>query len=155
MLAAGGYLMVWSDYDAWPIGSLSFSQTFFSDDYETIQHKLYAILLLCVGFVKVFRRMGRARHPAWGAPLPVLALFGGLMLFLHSHSAHPSAAAIAIHHSVMGTTAILAGMCKLADNPFQTLALSGDRVTGARSSWGLAWSARILLIGVLLLIYAE
>ena len=77
------------------------------------------------------------------------------MLFLHSHSAHPSAAAIAIHHSVMGMTVILAGMCKLADNPFQTLTLSGDRVTGARSSWGLAWSVLVLLIGVELLLYTE
>ncbi|MEK6603911.1 MAG: hypothetical protein AABY69_05855, partial [Nitrospirota bacterium] len=30
MLGAGGFLMIWSDHDAWPIGSLSFAQTFFS-----------------------------------------------------------------------------------------------------------------------------
>jgi hypothetical protein len=155
MLSAGGYLMIWSDHDAWPIGSLSFTQTFFSHDYETIQHKLYAILLLGVGSVKLFRRMGHARHAAWGALLPVLALVGGLMLFLHSHSTHPSAAAIVIHHSVMGTTAILAGMCKLAADPFQTPALNGDRVAGARSGWGLAWSALVLFIGVGLLFYTE
>ena len=64
MLGAGGYLMIWSDHDTWPIGSLSFTRTFFSDDYETIQHKLYAILLLGVGSVKLVRRMGRARHAA-------------------------------------------------------------------------------------------
>jgi hypothetical protein len=155
LLGAGGFLMVWSDHDTWPIGSLSFSRTVFSDDYETTQHKLYAILLLGAGAIELFRRMGRARHAAWAASLPVLALVGGLMLFLHSHSTHPSAAAIALHHSVMGTMAILAGMCKLADDPFQTLALSGDRVAGARSGWGLAWSALILLIGVELLLYTE
>ena len=155
MLGAGGYLMIWSDHDAWPIGSLSFTQTVFSDDYETIQHKLFAILLLGVGSVELFRRMGRARHAAWGAPLPVLALVGSLMLFLHSHGAHPSAHKIAFHHGMMCTMAILAGMCKLAADPFQTLALSGDRVAGARSAWGLAWSALVLLIGVELLLYTE
>ena len=154
-LSAGGYLMIWSDHDAWPIGSLSFTQTFFSDAHETIQHKLYAILLLGGGGVELFRRIGRARHAAWGAPLPVLALVGGLMLFLHSHGAHPSAHKIAFHHGMMCTMAILAGMCKLAADPFQTLALSGDRVAGARSDWGLAWSALVLLIGVELLLYTE
>ena len=155
MLGAGGYLMIWSDHDAWPIGSLSFTQTVFSDDYETIQHKLFAILLLGVGSVELLRRMGRARHAAWGAPLPVLALVGSLMLFLHSHGAHPSAHKIAFHHGMMCTMAILAGMCKLAADPFQTLALSGDRVAGARSGWGLAWSALVLLIGVELLLYTD
>src|SRR6266571_1833623 len=119
MLGAGGYLMIWSDHDAWPIGSLSFTQTVFSDDYETIQHKLFAILLMVVGSVELLRRMGRARHAAWGAPLPVLALVGSLMLFLHSHGGHPSAHKIAFHHGMMCTMAILAGMCKLAADPFQ------------------------------------
>jgi putative copper resistance protein D len=155
MLGAGGYLMIWSDHDTWPIGSLSFTQTFFSNDYETIQHKLFAILLLVVGSVELLRRMGRARHAAWGAPLPVSALVGGLMLSLHSHGVHPSAHKIAFHHGMMCTMATLAGMCKLAADPFQTLALSGDRVAGARSGWGLAWSALVLLIGVELLIYTE
>src|SRR2546422_189411 len=147
MLGAGAYLMIWSDHDTWPIGSLSFTRTFLSDDYETIQHKLYAILLLGVGSVELVRRMGRANRAAWGAPLPVLALVGGLMLFLHGHGAHPSAHKIAFHHSMMCTMAILAGMCKLAADPLQTLALNGDRVAGARSGWGLAWSALVLLVG--------
>src|SRR3989442_6401031 len=56
MLGAGGHLMIWSDHDAWPIGSLSFTKTVFSDDYETIQHKLYAILLLVVGASELLKR---------------------------------------------------------------------------------------------------
>jgi hypothetical protein len=30
-----------------------------------------------------------------------------------------------------------------------------DRVAGARSGWGLAWAALVLLIGVELLVYME
>lgn len=146
MLGAGGFLMIWSDHDAWPIGSLSFTQTFFSNDYETVQHKLYAILLLGVGAVEFLRRMGKVGHMAWGMPLPVFALIGGAMLFLHSHGTHPSAHMIAFHHSMMGTMAVLAGLCKIT---------AGTKPQVGRSPWGLAWSALALLIGVELLVYTE
>ncbi len=148
MLGAGGFLMIWSDHDAWPIGSLSFAQTFFSDDFETVQHKLYAILLLGIGTIELFRRRGKITHMAWSIPLPLLALIGGAMLFLHSHGTHPSAHKIAMHHAVMGTTAILAGLCKIT---------SGYQSPGAErpSAWGLAWSALVLLIGIELLVYTE
>ena len=146
MLSAGGFLMIWSDHDAWPIGSLSFAQTFFSDDFETVQHKLYAILLLSVGAIEFLRRTGRVTHMAWGMPLPVFALIGGVMLFLHSHGTHPSARMIALHHSVMGTMAVLAGLCRIT---------AGVKPQVGRSPWGLAWAALVLLIGVELLIYTE
>src|SRR6266705_3379330 len=74
MLGGGGYLMIWSDHDAWPIGSLSFTQTFFNGDFETLQHKLFAILLMVVGSVELLRRMGRTRHTVWCVPLPAFAL---------------------------------------------------------------------------------
>ena len=146
MLGAGGYLMIWSDHDAWPSGSLSFTETFFSDDFETVQHKLYAILLLTVGTIELLRRMDKVGHMAWGMPLPVFALIGGAMLFLHSHGTHPSAQMIAFHHSVMGTMAVLAGMCKIT---------AGVKPQVGRSPWGLAWAALVLLIGIELLVYTE
>ncbi len=152
LLGAGGYLMIWSDHDAWPIGSLSFAQTFFSDDFEMVQHKLYAILLLGVGSIEFLRRMGRIRHMAWGIPLPLFALIGGTMLFLHSHGVHPSAHKIAFHHSVMGTMAILAGVCKITAG-YKSPGAGSDGA--GRSAWALAWSAFVLLIGIELLVYTE
>lgn len=146
MLGAGGFLMIWSDHNAWPIGSQSFAQTFLSDDWETVQHKAYAILLLSVGAIELLRRMDKVTRMAWGMPLPLLALIGGAMLFLHSHGTHPSAQMIAFHHSVMGTMAVLAGLCKIT---------AGTKAQAGRSTWGLAWSALVLLIGVELLVYKE
>jgi putative copper resistance protein D len=146
MLGAGGYLIIWSDHEAWPIGYKSFAETYFSDDWETIQHKLYAVLLLSVGALETLRRTDKVKHFAWGTPLPVFALIGGVMLFLHSHGTHPSAHQIAIHHAVMGTTAIVAGLCKVT---------AGTKPQAGRSPWALAWSALVLLIGVELLIYTE
>ena len=113
MLGAGSFLIIWSDHEAWPIGSLSFAQTFFGSDPEILQHKLYGLLLLGIGAIELLRRTGRAGQVVWQVPLPALAIIGGLMLFLHSHGTHPAAHKIAIHHAVMGSLAISAGTCKL------------------------------------------
>lgn len=146
MLGAGGFLMIWSDHEAWPIGYKSFAETYFSNDWETVQHKLYAILLLSVGTIEFLRRMGKIGRMVWGMPLPVFALIGGVMLFLHSHGTHPSAHKIAIHHAVMGTTALLAGLCKIT---------AGIKRQEGRSPWGIGWAILVLLIGVELLVYTE
>ena len=143
MLGSGGFLLIWSDHEAWPIGSLSFVQTFFGNDWEIVQHKLYAVLFLAVGSIELLRRTGRVTQAWWRIPLPAVAILGGLMLFLHSHGAHPAAHKIAIHHTLMGIMAITAGSCKLASE------------LPDLSRWGLAWASLILLIGLQLLVYTE
>ena len=107
---------------------------------------MYAILLLSVGTIELLRRTDKVKHMVWGLPLPVFALIGGVMLFLHSHGAHPSAHKIAIHHAVMGMTALVAGLCKI---------IAGVKKQEGRSPWALAWSVLVLLIGVELLVYTE
>lgn len=150
MVGAAGFLLIWSDHEAWPIGSLSFADTFFGHDHEIMQHKLYGILLLTVGLIESFRRAGRLAHAYWTAPLPVFAIIGGLMLFMHSHGDHPSARQIALHHTAMGMMAITAGSCKLASARPMT-----PSAHNSTSRWGLAWAGLILLIGVQLLFYSE
>jgi putative copper resistance protein D len=149
MLGAGGFLLIWSDHEAWPIGPLSFPQTFFGNDHEILQHKTYGILLLAVGMIESLRRTGWLAHAAWTAPLPVFAIIGGLMLFMHSHGDHPSADKIALHHTAMGTMAIFAGTGRLVSMRTAPAHLAGP------SRWSLAWAGCILLIGVQLLLYAE
>ena len=39
----GAYLLIWSDHEAWPVGSLTFVQTFSGQDQEIIQHKFYGV----------------------------------------------------------------------------------------------------------------
>jgi hypothetical protein len=109
MLATGMFLLIWSDHDAWPIGSLSFAQTFLMGDWETVQHKLFGVLLLLIGGIEWLRRTGRLNHLWWRIPLPGFAIIGGLSLFMHSHGAHPSAHKIALHHTIMGIMAVAAG----------------------------------------------
>ena len=113
MLLGCVILLIWSDHEAWPIGSLSFSRTFSGHDPEITQHKIYGLLLFLVGTIEVLRRSGRISDGLWSAPLPLFAIIGGLMLFGHSHGVHPSAQKIAMHHAMMGTMAITAGSSKL------------------------------------------
>ena len=149
LLCAGAFLLVWSDHEAWPIGSLTFGQSFFGDDHEIIQHKFYGILALAVGSVELFRRLGRAGHKVWASPLPLMAIVGGLMLFGHSHGFHPSAQKIATHHAIMGTMALTAGSSKLFS------AWLHPAPGGAAVRWDWIWASFILLIGTQLLIYSE
>ena len=149
MLGTGLFLMVWSDHRAWPIGPLSLAETFFGDDPEIAQHKVYGLLALAVGSVELFRRLGYMGHVAWATPFPLLAIVGGLMLFGHSHGIHPAAHKITMHHTVMGVMAITAGSSKLWSGWIASK--SRDQL----SKWELLWACLIIVIGAQLLIYSE
>ncbi|MBI4001756.1 MAG: hypothetical protein HY348_08225 [Nitrospira defluvii] len=149
-LTVGGiFLLIWSDHDSWPIGSLTFVQTFFGDDPEIFQHKAYGILACAVGTIEFLRRLGWFAHAAWTVPLPLFAIVGGLMLFSHSHGDHPAAYRIALHHAIMGTMAITAGSSKLVSG------WRGRQLMRERSYWELIWASLVLVIGLQLLIYSE
>jgi putative copper resistance protein D len=153
MLLAGAFLMIWSDHEAWPVGSLSFTQTFFGGDQEILQHKVYGIMLLGVGSIELLRRTGRVRQVLWMIPLPAFAIIGGLMLFLHSHGVHPAAHKIALNHAIMGIMAVSAGSSKLMSGWTGPYAAAAG--ASGRSRWEIVWACFILLIGAQLLIYTE
>ncbi|MEC4891186.1 MAG: hypothetical protein RI101_14115 [Nitrospira sp.] len=149
LILMGVFLLVWSDHQAWPVGPMTFAQTFWGDDPEILQHKLYGMLSLTVGLIEVFRRLDRVVHAGWMAPLPAFAILGGLMLFAHSHGAHPSAQKIALDHAIMGTLAISAGSTKLVSVWLDSI-LSWSRARGE-----IVWAVFILAIGLQLLLYSE
>jgi putative copper resistance protein D len=149
LIGAGLFLLIWSDHEAWPIGSLGFAETFGGADHEILQHKIYAILAIGVGSVELFRRLGRIGHKAWASPLPLMAIVGGFMLFGHSHGVHPSSHKIAVHHAIMGTMAVTAGSSKLLS------AWVGPSERSMPSSLEWVWVSFVLLIGAQLLVYSE
>jgi len=149
MLLGSLVLLGWSDHEAWPIGSLGFTQTFSWKDPEILQHKIYGLLLFLVGAIEAARRGGCISDGLWRAPLPVFAIVGGLMLFGHSHGVHPSSCKTAMDHAVMGTLAITAGSSKLLLDRLRSL--SDARL----SKWELLWGGLIVLIGMQLLMYSE
>ncbi len=146
---AGVFLLIWSDHDSWPIGSMTFAQTFFGSDPEVLQHKTYGVLAFVVGAIEFLRRLGWFAHAVWTAPLPLFAIVGGVMLFGHSHGDHAAAHKITLHHVMMGAMAIIAGTSKLISG-WRTRQLATER-----SYWELVWASLVLVIGVQLLIYSE
>lgn len=148
MVSVGVFLLIWSDHEGWPFGS-TFSQAFFTGEWETIQHKWFGILASVIGVIEWLRRTGHVMGCWWKFPLPIFAIVGGLSLFLHSHGANPAAHKIALHHAVMGMMAVTAGSSKFVSDWNGTL--SADKA----SRWELAWAALVLLIGIQLLIYSE
>ncbi|HEX9136839.1 MAG TPA: hypothetical protein VF905_07830, partial [Nitrospirota bacterium] len=129
---------------------LSFAETFLGQDHEIVQHKIYGLLALAVGSVELFRRLGRVGHMAWAMPLPLMAIVGGLMLFEHSHGAHPSAHKIAMHHTIMGAMAVTAGSSKFFAGWIRPVTESASS-----KKWEWLWAGLILVIGVQLIIYSE
>jgi hypothetical protein len=149
MGTAGIFLLIWSDHDAWPIGSLSFRESFFGNDQDIVQHKIYGVLALTVALIEIVRRLQQHTYAGWIVPLPLFAIIGGLMLFGHSHGLQLAAHKITLHHAVMGAMAIAAGSSKLIAGR------TSDPVAMPRSRWEFLWAGLILLIGAQLLAYSE
>lgn len=145
----GVYLFIWSDHDAWPIGTLSFVESFLGGDREIVEHKFYGVLALLMAVVEALRRMGRLHHPAWAAPLIFSILIAGLLLFAHSHGDHPATAKIEFHHALLGTVGMAAAFSKAMAS---WLPGASPRTV---KRWDVAWAASVILFGLLLLVYSE
>lgn len=145
----GAYLLVWSDHAAWPVGSLTFVQTFSGQDPEILQHKFYGVFTSTAAVSETLRRIGWARHPAWAAPLVIGAMIGGLLLFWHSHGNHPANHTIELHHTLLGSLGLGAALSS-------AMVSWGSGVSSLPAKkWDLAWAVFVILIGIQLLLYFE
>jgi putative copper resistance protein D len=147
--AVGVFLLIWSDHDAWPIGSLSFVQTFTGQDLEILQHKFYGVFAATVAVSEFLRGIGLARHPAWGAPLILYVVIGGATLFVHSHGTHLGAHTIELQHAIMGTLAISGGVSQSVAAWLTSLSNS------SATRWEFIWVGHIFLVAAQLILYFE
>lgn len=145
----GAYLLVWSDHEAWPIGSLSFAQTFLGQDREILQHKFYGVFGVTAAVSETLRRIGWARHPAWVAPLLFLGVVGAVLLFMHSHGNHPANQRIELHHALLG----ILGIGAVTSNAMVSWTSTTRHHPVKR--WEVAWAGFLILIGLQLLVYSE
>ena len=138
--------------NAWPIGSLSFTQTFFGSDLKSFNIRATGSCLLTVGIDRAASAdLDEPRSRGHGAtPLPAFAIIGGLMLFGHSHGVHPSADKIAIDHAHYGHHGRHGGFVQTAVRLVPLSVARSDRPT-----WELLWAGLIVLIGIQLLMYSE
>jgi len=84
-LAAGLFLLVFSDTEIWPFGPQT-PWYALTHNPEDLQHKIFAVILLAVGCVELQRTRGRltVRWAAWF--FPVVGVAGAILLLFHVHS---------------------------------------------------------------------
>jgi len=154
LIGSGVFLLIWSDHEAWPIGSWTLVETLSGKDPEMLQHKIFGILALCVGVVEAFLRTEKIQHVFWRALLPGFALVGGLMLFNHMHGPHPAGQQIQVHHNVMGTLALAGGMAWFAGE-WLFIPKGSQDCSQPGGILKIIWALFVIIIGVQLVLYTE
>lgn len=150
-LAAGLFVLVFSDAEIWPLGPQA-PWYALSHSVEDLQHKSFAIILLGLGYVELQRVRGRFKG-VWSALFfPVVAISGAILLLFHVHGGDmsaPSAMASMEHiesqHRWFAAAGIGIAVTKgLAEIP---------------QKWQLAfkrtWPALLTILGILLMAYTE
>ncbi len=85
-LLSGVFVIIFSDTELWPFGRHQWLHTM-AVDREVLQHKLFALILLGLGVIEIFRARGILQATWWGWIFPILAASGAVMLLFHSHNA--------------------------------------------------------------------
>ena len=139
----GLFLFVRHDPESWPWGPLSLLEAM--QDPQVLQHVLFTFIVLGIGVIEWLRHRGTLTSPVWGLIFPVLAVSAAAMLFLHKHGEGLVAEKIYRHHTIMAIAGILAMVAKVLDEAKLLKSNVG----------GYVWSALMVFIGFMLLIYSE
>ena len=150
-LGAGIFLVFLSDMDVWPFGSLTpwYAVT---HDVEDLQHKIFGIILLALGYVEFQRTRGRF-NGLWSAWFfPVVGMAGAIMLLFHAHGGDmsaPGAMEIMNHVKHEHMEFMVTGF---------GLSLSKG-LAETQSKWrrvfATIWPSLLIALGILLMFYTE
>lgn len=146
LMAGGVFLMIFSDFDSWPLSDIKPVT-----DREVLAHKVIATMMILVGMGASFVRKkaeGLGVSRVQNHLIAVLALAGGGILFTHVHTTAPygeAAMGVYFHHMTLGTLALLCGAVKMLD-------LSHPE---GRKLWNRCWIVLLFMISAALLMYNE
>ena len=117
-------------------------------DAEVVQHWLGAVVAFFLGWFEWRARQRNFANPRLRLVFPVLCMLDGLVLLTHSHSTYALKNEFMIQstHIAMGFFALMLGCGRWLE-----VRLSG---TG-RAAASLAASSSMLLVGLILLFYAD
>ncbi|NJL16324.1 MAG: hypothetical protein HC938_03120 [Nitrospira sp.] len=146
----GIYLLVWSDHDGWPIGSLTVLQTFSGYDLEILQHKVYGVCTVMAAVSETLRRIGVARNPVWTAPMVFFGRRTGQHFFLCIHMG------ITRPHrrssSIMRCSVVSAWELR---SRVRWLRGGGGAASRPAKQWELVWAGFVIVMGIQVLVYSE
>jgi copper resistance protein D len=150
-LAAGLFVLVYSDTEIWPFGPQS-PWYAITHNAEDLQHKIFSIILLALGCVEFQRARGRLKSP-WAAWFfPVVGGTGAILLLFHVHSGDMQAPhametmqRIQREHRWFASTGLGVAVANgLAETPQKW-----------QQFFKKVWPTLLILLGVLLILYKE
>jgi putative copper resistance protein D len=150
-LAAGLFLLVFSDTEIWPFGTQS-PWFAISHNPEVLEHKTFALILLALGTIELQRARGRLQS-AWSKwAFPVVGTFGAVLLLFHHHTAgmHGAHHMETMEHIQKQHRAFAATSVGIA----LTKGLS-ELHTNWRQTFQKTWPLLMIVLGVLLMMYTE
>jgi uncharacterized membrane protein len=145
LTGSGIFLMIFSDWNAWPLGNeLPIT------DPEVLFHKILATIMIFfgIGMNLARKRQGGEASRLQAHLLAVLALIGGGMLFTHVHTGAPfsqTAMGVYVQHFVIGILALACGGVKM----MQSISPERDRL------WNLCWIILLVVVAANLIWYRE
>jgi hypothetical protein len=150
-LAAGLFLLVFSDTEIWPFGPQT-PWYAITHSVEDLQHKTFAIILLVVGYVEFQKARGRykARWTAWF--FPIVSGAGAILLLFHVHSGNmeaPHAMETMEHIQQQHRWFATAGLGVAMTNLLAEIPQKWQQV------FRKVWPAWLIALGVLLTLYTE
>ena len=145
-LGLGAFLLVRSDPEVWPLGSIGLLESL--RDVEVVQHRVFAALPIAFGLFEWGVRTGRIRARWAPYMFPLICAGGGALLLTHTHAIANVKDQLLIEwtHTPLALAAVAAGWSRWLE-----LRLPG-RV--ARVS-GWIWPSCFVAIGLLLFFYRE
>jgi putative copper resistance protein D len=150
-LGAGLFLLVFSDTEIWPFGPQS-PWYAISHNTEDLQHKIFAIILLALGYVALQRARGRWDSPWAACSFSVVGAAGAILLLFHVHSGDmhaPDAMATMEHIQQQHSWFAATGLGIAVTNGLAETAHKWKRF------FRVAWPAMLILLGLLLTHYTE
>jgi hypothetical protein len=150
-IAAGFFVLIFSDTEMWPFGPQN-PWYAITHEPEDLQHKIFAVILLAVGFVELQRVRQRWKAPWISWFFPLVGALGAILLLFHAHSGDMQAPhametmeTIQRQHRWFATAGLgVAVSYGLAETPQRW-----------QHAFAKVWPALLIVLGVLLVGYTE
>jgi putative copper resistance protein D len=145
-LGLGGFLLIRSDPEVWPIGNIGLIESL--RDAEVVQHRVFAALPIAFGLFEWSVRTGRLRARWAPYVFPLICIAGGALLLTHQHAIANVKDQLLIEwtHTPLALAALTAGWSRWLE-----LRLPG-RISKV-CAW--IWPVCFVMIGLMLLFYRE
>jgi hypothetical protein len=150
-VAAGLFVLIFSDLEIWPFGPQT-PWYALTHSVEDLQHKIFAVILLSLGYVEFQRARGKFKALWTAIFFPVVAIAGAILLLFHVHGGDMTAPHamdamenIETQHRWFAATGFGIAIAKgLAEIPQKWQGI-----------FKRAWPALLAALGILLMVYTE